>query len=66
MFSSLSCVLLQDVFESLSHSPEDQSEIKEALQTDRLTSSPFVLSRMGTIGACFKVMHLIVYQKRIY
>lgn len=66
MFSSLSCVLLQDMFESLSHSPEDQSEIKETSQTDRLASSPFMLSSMGILGACFKVMHLIVYQKIIY
>lgn len=60
MFSSLACVLLHDVLESLSHSPEDKSEIKEALQTDRPAPTSFVLSSMGMLGAGFKVMHLII------
>jgi len=60
MFSSLACVLLQDVLESVTCSPEDKSEIKEALQTERPASSSLVLRSMGILGACFKVMHLIV------
>lgn len=60
MFSSLACVLLHDVLESLRHSPEDKSEIKEALQTDRPAPTSFVLSSMGMWGAGFKVMHLII------
>lgn len=60
MLSSLACVLLQDVLESLSHSPEDKSEIKEALQTDRPASSSCVLSSMGMLGARFKVIPLII------
>lgn len=60
MFSSLTCVLLQDAPESLSHSPGDKSETKEALQTDRQTSSSFVFSSMGMLGAGFKVVHLII------
>lgn len=57
MFNSLACVLLQDVLECFSHGPEDKSEIKGGLWTDKPFSSSFMLGSVGMAGDCFKVEH---------